>query len=65
MRQMESLLRSCEDFAKGLDRLMNCSELRYNLGLNAIENIKRYSLEKMVDKWEQMLLELVKKSNNN
>jgi glycosyltransferase involved in cell wall biosynthesis len=52
--------RSCENFAIGLDRLMNDADLRYTLGLHAIENIKRYSLEKMVDKWEQMLLGLVK-----
>lgn len=54
--------RSCEDFAKELDKLMDSTSLRYSLGLNAIENIKRYSLEKMVDKWEQMLHELAERN---
>lgn len=52
--------RTCEDFAKELDRLLANVDLRRSIGLQAIENIKRYSLEKMVDKWEQMLLALVK-----
>lgn len=51
--------RNCDNFAIELDRLMKDESLRYDLGLHAIENIKRYSLDKMVDRWEQMLIELV------
>ena len=53
--------RSCEDFAMALDRLMKSPDLRRDLGLHAIENIRRYSLDKMVDRWEQMLLGISKK----
>lgn len=57
--------RSCDDFALGLDKLMKDETLRHSLGLHAIENIKRYSLEKMVDKWEQMLLDIVNKGETD
>lgn len=53
--------RGCENFAIELDRLLNNASLRYVLGLHAIEDIKRFSLDKMVDRWEQMLIELLNK----
>lgn len=46
--------------ADGLATLMEDNELRYKLGLNAIEDIKRFSKEMVVDKWEKLFKNIIK-----
>ena len=46
--------------AEGLATLMGDKELRYNLGLHAIEDIKRFSKDKVVDKWEKLFENIIK-----
>lgn len=43
-----------DELAKGLSKVLEDRDLRYSLGLHAIENIKRYNKDKVVDKWEKM-----------
>lgn len=45
--------------AEGLDLLMANEDVRYKFGLHAIENIKRFSKDRVVDKWEQVLEKLI------
>lgn len=45
--------------AEGLEILMGNEKLRYDYGLHAIEDIKRFSKDKIVDKWESMFEKLV------
>lgn len=40
--------------SQGLERLMSDNDLRYSYGLHAIDNIKRYSRDRIVDKWEKL-----------
>lgn len=43
-----------DSLENGLKTLLSDERLRYNLGLKAIENIKRFEPNKIIDKWEQM-----------
>lgn len=49
-----------DSLEKGLKKLMSDGNLRYNLGLKAIENIKRFEPNMIIDKWEQMYAVLCK-----
>lgn len=44
--------------AQGLEMLMRDEKMRYGFGLRAIENVKRFSKDKVVDQWEQLFREL-------
>ena len=43
-----------EALSEGLGTLMSNEDMRYEYGLHSIENIKRFSKDKVVDKWERM-----------
>ncbi len=43
-----------DELALGLSKLIECSDLRYRFGLNAIDHITRFEKSKIVDKWESM-----------
>ena len=45
--------------AEGLDTLMCDENLRYSFGLHAIEDIKRFSKDRVVEKWERMFESLI------
>jgi glycosyltransferase involved in cell wall biosynthesis len=49
--------------AEGLRILMGDEKMRYDFGLHAIEDIKRFSKDKVVDKWEHMFSKLVSNYN--
>ena len=46
--------RNIDALADGLEKLIKDENLRYNMGLKAIENIKRFSPDQVIDRWEQM-----------
>ena len=46
--------------SNGLSKVMRNRDTRYNLGLHAIENIKRFDREKVVDKWEELFKKIIK-----
>lgn len=43
-----------KQLAVGLDLVIGNKDLRYSLGIHAIENISRYSKNRIVSKWENM-----------
>lgn len=45
--------------AEGMETLISDENMRYDFGLHAIENIKRFSKNIVVDKWEHMFMKLV------
>jgi len=47
-------------FAEKVCSLMDNQELREKMGKNGIEFVKRFSTEKIVDKWEKLFEELFK-----
>lgn len=49
-----------DSLAEGLAELMSNSKLRYEFGLHAIENIKRYNRERVADKWERLFIQTIK-----
>ena len=49
-----------EELAKGLSMLMGNEDLRYSMGAHAIENITRYSKDKIVTKWEKLFKNIIK-----
>lgn len=50
-----------EAMSKGLEMLMRNRELRFSFGLHAIENIKRFNKNIIVDKWENLFLKTINK----
>ena len=52
--------KNVDALAEGLALLMEDENLRYTYGLRAIENIKRFSRDKIVDKWEKMFQSIIK-----
>lgn len=46
--------------ADGLSLVMRNRETRYNFGLHAIEDIKRFGRETIVDKWEKLFKNIIK-----
>lgn len=50
--------------AEGLSKLMENKEERYIMGLHAIENIKRFRNEKVVDKWENLFHHIIQEFSN-
>ena len=50
-----------EAMSKGLEMLMRNKELRFSFGLHAIENIKRFNKNIIVDKWENLFLKTINK----
>lgn len=51
----------CLLLSKQVLELVSNSELRYKMGLNAIENVDDYSIAKITDKWECLFNELIRK----
>lgn len=49
-----------DELAHELSRVMDNKDMRYNYGLHAIENIKRYSCDVVIDKWELLLKRIIK-----
>ena len=49
-----------DDFAKKLKTLMLDKELRIKMGIRAREDIKRFSSDSVIDKWEELLNSVVK-----
>lgn len=45
--------------SQALEKLMNNGVYRHQVGFNAIHNIKRYSSEKVVERWESVMEEIV------
>lgn len=41
-----------EDFSKAIERLLNSSQLREKLIKNGLEEVKKYSWDKIVEKFE-------------
>lgn len=52
-----------EALASGISLLIENEELRYSLGAHAIDNISRFSKDKIVDKWECMFNNIIKDYN--
>lgn len=52
--------KNVDALAEGLALLMGDENLRYTYGQHAIKNIKRFSKEKIVDKWEKMFENIIK-----
>jgi glycosyltransferase involved in cell wall biosynthesis len=50
-----------EAMAETIGKLIEDQELRETLGKRAMENMKRFSTEKIVDKWEQLFKEITTK----
>ena len=50
--------------AEGLDRVMGDKNERYRLGYKATENIRRFSSDKVVDKWERLFQNIIKEFKN-
>lgn len=48
-----------DDLANGLSRLIEDENLRFNLGLNAIDHISRFEKSRIVDKWENMFQSVI------
>lgn len=51
--------------AEGLSMVLGDKNLRYSLGSHAIENIKRFSRDKIVNKWEAFFSKIEKDYKNN
>ncbi len=49
--------------AKALSKVMNDKDLRYQYGLKAIGDIKRYERDVVMDKWEDLLSNIIAKYN--
>lgn len=49
-----------EQLANGLSTLIESQDLRYQLGRNAIVNIKRFSIDRIVNKWEELFDKVIK-----
>ena len=47
------------ELSEGLLRLMSNENERYSLGRHAIDNIQRFSSERIVDKWEKLLFTII------
>ena len=45
--------------ADGMERMMSDDKMRYSFGLHAIDNISRFSKNRVVDKWEVMFGKLI------
>lgn len=45
-------------YADKMERLMMDSEYRHQIALNALESCKRFSTEKIMDRWEELLLSI-------
>lgn len=50
--------------AEGLEIMMKDKELRHSYGRHAIENIRRYNRDKVVDKWEKLFNITIKDFNH-
>lgn len=55
---------SVRQFAENLDRLMSDPSLRQRLADDGREYVKKYSIDKIVDQWEQLFDRLIKKTDN-
>jgi glycosyltransferase involved in cell wall biosynthesis len=53
-----------EEFAKGLEKLMNDVDLRKNLGEKAVDSLAQYEPEVIWNKWESFLRSVVGKQEN-
>ena len=49
----------CLMMSKKVLLLLSNRELRYNMGLNAIENVGNYSITRITDKWESLFNEII------
>lgn len=56
--------KNVDALAEALERLMGNANERYEFGLKAIEDIKRYSKDKVVDKWEKLFKRIIKEFKN-
>jgi len=50
--------RDVEALAAGICRLIEDEQLRQDLGARARRNIERFQLDRIVDRWEQLFLEV-------
>jgi len=53
-----------EELSKALSKVMGDEELRFSYGRKAIENIKRFEKEVVIDKWETLLCNIITRYNN-
>ncbi len=49
---------NCEQLAKALGKLMRNESLRRTYGMNARENVRRYSTESVVETWDELLTQV-------
>lgn len=56
--------RNIDALADGLEKLIKDENLRYRMGLKAIENIKRFSPDQVIDRWEQMYKSIYNKGKS-
>lgn len=49
-----------DELAKGLNSVLVDKELRYSLGVHAIDNISRFRRDRIVDKWENLFSNIIK-----
>jgi len=50
-----------DKLAEGISMLIENKELRYQLGHNAIVNIQRFGIKRIIDKWETLFEEILNK----
>ncbi len=53
---------SVKALSSAMDLLMSDSELRFNMGLNSLHNVSRFSTSRIVDKWESIFESVRKES---
>ncbi len=54
-----------EDLAKKMNMLIRSPQFRMELGYNAINNVKRFNKDPIVDKWEVLFSNVLKRYNKN
>lgn len=48
-----------EELSNAMSSMMEDEQLRYIIGKKAIKNIRRFSISRVVDKWERLLTSLI------
>ena len=54
-----------DTFAEKLNELMNNEEFRNSIGEKAMKSMERFTSDKIVDRWEEMLTDLIDKKKNS
>lgn len=57
------LVNNLDEFSTKLDLLMSDQNLRIRLGANAVNDMKRFSPETVIQKWDRLIKDVVKNNN--